>query len=277
MVLKRVSAPAKLILSGEHAVTYGNSAILVAINKRLTASRSQNGKIEITSEIPIGAGMGSSAAFSVATSAVKLGKMDLEKINEMAYKMEKKFHGNPSGADNTICTYGGFLWYRKENENFKTFKTITPKRKFPKVYLVNTGKPLETTKEMVRGVNDRFLDRRSYLDIVLKNTENVTKQFLKFLTGDKDVNLDEIIKENERLVEELGVVSESTKQIIRKIENAGGAAKICGAGGRKDKSGIVLIYHKDTEKLMDFAKMNALDLFPVKMGVEGVKIDLNEL
>ena len=119
MVLKRVSAPAKLILSGEHAVTYGNSAILVAINKRLTASRSQNGKIEITSEIPIGAGMGSSAAFSVATSAVKLGKIDLEKINEMAYKMEKKFHGNPSGADNTICTYGGFLWYRKENENFK--------------------------------------------------------------------------------------------------------------------------------------------------------------
>jgi mevalonate kinase len=269
----KVSAPAKLILSGEHAVVYGNPAILVAIGKRLTAERCQNGRIKITSEIPIGAGMGSSAAFSVATSAVKLGEMNLEKINDLAYKMEKKFHGNPSGADNTICTYGGFLWYRKENENFKTFKTIIPKRKFPKVYLINTGKPLESTKEMVQGVGDRFLNRKAYLDIVLKNTEKVTKQFLEFLIGYSDMEFGEIIKENERLIEQLGVVSESTREIIRKIEKIGGAAKICGAGGRKDKSGIVLVYHKDTEKLMDFAKKNTLDPFLVKMGIEGVQIE----
>lgn len=101
----KVSVPGKLILSGEHAVVYGYPAIATAINLRLTATRA--GKIE--SDIPIGAGMGSSAAFAVALSAFKVGELNLEKINKFAYKLEKGLHGNPSGVDNTIVTYGGFL------------------------------------------------------------------------------------------------------------------------------------------------------------------------
>ena len=267
-----ISAPGKLILSGEHSVVYGCPAIVTAINKRLTA-RGRGNNVQVTSDIPIGAGMGSSAAFAVVTSAIKLGKLDLEKVNELAYKMEKVRHGNPSGVDNTVCTYGGFLWYRKENENLKIFKPIILKRKFPKVYLLNTGKPLETTKEMVEGVADRFLDRESYFDTVLKDMEKVTKYFLEFLVGDKEVELGSIIKENELLLERFGVVSKSTKEIIRKIEKIGGAAKISGAGGRKDKSGIIIIYHKDSEKLQAFAKKNTLNLFSVRMGKEGIRIE----
>lgn len=268
----KVSAPAKLILSGEHSVVYGRPAITSAVDKRLFASRVDK-KVKITSEIPIGVGMGSSAAFAVATSAIKLGEMDLEKINESAYKMEKKRHGNPSGADNTVCTYGGFLWYRKENENFKTFKTVIPKKKFPKVYLLNTGKPMETTREMVEYVADRLLNRKSYFDTVFRDMETVTRRFLEFLVSDTNLELEALIKENELLLERLGVVSESTNQIIRKIEKMGGAAKISGAGGKKDKSGIVLIYHKDPERLLAFAKKNSLDLFSVRMGEEGVRIE----
>jgi mevalonate kinase len=268
----KVSAPGKLILSGEHSVVYGHPALAAAVDKRLMVSCVDN-KVKITSEIPIGAGMGSSAAFAVATSAVKLGELNLEKINELAYKIEKKRHGNPSGTDNTVCTYGGFLWYRKENENFKTFKGIIPKRKFPEVYLLNTGKPVETTKEMVEYVADRYRDRKLYFDTVLRDMETVTKQFLEFLVGDVNLEFDVLIKENESLLEKLGVVSASTKQIIRKVEKMGGAAKISGAGGRKDKSGIVMIYHKDLEKLLAFAKNSSLDLFSVKMGEEGVRIE----
>ena len=67
-------------------------------------------EVTVTSDIPIGAGLGSSAAFSVASAAallqLKLGlqrrpKCDLkilqERICQWAFKSEKIIHGNPSG------------------------------------------------------------------------------------------------------------------------------------------------------------------------------------
>lgn len=268
----RFSAPGKLIISGEHAVVYGYPALVTAIDKRLSIEEVGE-RVKIDSDIPIGAGMGSSAAFAVAASAIKVGKLDLGKINELAYKMEKKHHGNPSGVDNTICTYGGFLWYRKESENFKTFRNVIPKIKFPSIYLLNTGKPAESTKEMVSHVSDILLNRRSHLDIVFKAIEEVTKEFLSLFIGDKFPDFGELISSNERLLEKLDVVSPSTQKIIHSIEKIGGAAKISGAGGKRDGSGMVIVYHKDPDKLLSFAKKENLNLFQVKLGEEGVRIE----
>lgn len=264
----KVSAPGKLIISGEHAVVYGFPALVAAVNRRLYI---ENGKI--TSEIPIGAGMGSSAAFAVAKSAVKAGKPDLEKINELAYKMEKIQHGSPSGVDNTVSTYGGFIWYRKEAEGLKTFKQVKPEIKFPEIYLINTGKPKESTKEMVRHVADAKVLRESYIDTVFKNIEKVTREFLKVLLNESKADFGDLIRENERLLEALDVVSPSTKKLIKTIEKSGGAAKISGAGGLKDASGIIIAYHKKTEILKEFAKSSKLELMKVKLGEEGVKFE----
>lgn len=267
-IVKRASAPAKLILSGEHAVVYGYPALATAINLRLIAYSDGN----IESDIPIGAGMGSSAAFAVAKSALKIEKIDKDKINALAYALEKKQHGNPSGVDNTVSTYGGFLWYRKESENFKIFKSFVPKIKLPPVFVINTGRPLETTGQMVKLVADAKIHRKSYFHRVFREIEGVTKEFLRFLTGEKTANFGELITSNERLLETLGVVSKSTRELIKQIEKTGGHAKISGAGGRKENSGIILIYHKDPEKLKNFAKKNKLTLNSVKMGEEGVRI-----
>ena len=82
-----------------------------------------------------------------------------------------------------------------------------------------------------------------------------------------------MVKYNEELLEKLDVVSPTTKNIIRKIEKIGGAAKITGAGGKKESSGMVIVYHNDSDKLLKFAKDNKLDLFSVKIGEEGVRIE----
>jgi len=269
MKINSISAPGKIILSGEHEVVYGYPAIATAINRRLTAG--QYGKI--VSRIPIGAGMGSSAAYAVALSALKVGKLDLEKISSLAYEMEKQRHGNPSGVDNTIVTYGGFLWYRKESENFKTFKQIESKVKPPKLFLLNSGKPSESTKQMVESVADLRRKRKAGVDDTFRRIETITKGFLKFLLNEKADDFGTLIRDNERLLEKLGVVSERTKKIIRLIEKGGGSAKISGAGGIKDGSGMVIVFHKDIEKLMSLAKNNHLDLMPVKFGEEGVRIE----
>ena len=144
-----VSVPGKIILMGDHSVVYGKPAILAAINKRMTVSVSAGTSsndpyithilgivqnhfqlklfpkltIRISSDIPSGYHLGSSAA--VAVGVVGAASYFLKKVwnpalfNQLAYEAEKLKHGTPSGADNTIVTMGGFIWYRKELEFLK--------------------------------------------------------------------------------------------------------------------------------------------------------------
>lgn len=272
----KVSAPGKLIISGEHAVVYGYPALVAAVNRRLSISLAR-GKKKIKSNIPIGCGMGSSAAYAVATSAartfLKNKKLDLGEINKMAYKIEKKRHGNPSGVDNTVSTYGGLLWYRKESEGLKTFSSIKIKRSLPKIYIIGTGKPVESTKEMVTRVGKLYRKDHQNTEIIFKEIEKITRNFLQYLLGERVASFQELIKENEALLEKLGVVSSFTVRLIREIEKIGGAAKISGAGGSKNKSGILLVYHKNANKLKNFVKREKLELIKIQLGEEGVKIE----
>lgn len=101
--------------------------------------------VEMKSQFPFAAGLGSSAAYSVCLSAGFLtfakavtptscksnggitlpvgvealtttscyNESDLKLINMWALEGERLIHGNPSGIDNTICTYGGCMSYTK--------------------------------------------------------------------------------------------------------------------------------------------------------------------
>jgi len=307
----RISAPGKIILSGEHAVVYGKPAILAAVNKRLFISinkstkneiitsespslaryarnfvlevlskQKEKLKIEIFSEIPVGCGMGSSAALAVAMTAA-LFKLfnrpfNKEKINEIAYEIEKKQHGNPSGGDNTISTYGGFLWYRKEAEFLKLFKPLDFSfEKLPQFVLINSGRPLETTGEMVARVRKLYEQKTHQTEEIFNKIEKTTKQLLvAFQQGKRDL-ASRMIKENECLLESLGIVNEFAQKVIREIESAGGVAKVCGAGGAKEGSGIILGLHSTKNSLLKIAKERNLPAFEVKLGEEGVRIEEN--
>ncbi|KAG6382838.1 hypothetical protein SASPL_157442 [Salvia splendens] len=81
-------------------------------------------KVAVTSELPLGSGMGSSAALCVALSAALLslsdsskldfshqgwqtfGESELVLVNKWAFEGEKMIHGRPSGIDNTVSTFG---------------------------------------------------------------------------------------------------------------------------------------------------------------------------
>ncbi|KAJ0080383.1 hypothetical protein Patl1_22674 [Pistacia atlantica] len=80
--------------------------------------------VVVTSDLPVGAGLGSSAAFCVSLTATLLaysdsvsldknqqgwlayGDSDLDLLNKWAFEGEKIIHGKPSGLDNTVSTYG---------------------------------------------------------------------------------------------------------------------------------------------------------------------------
>jgi mevalonate kinase len=62
--------------------------------------------LTVRSDIPVAAGLGSSAAICVATAAavgeLLNGGLSQQEICDIAYEGEKVVHGTPSGVDNNI-------------------------------------------------------------------------------------------------------------------------------------------------------------------------------
>ncbi|HVA96068.1 MAG TPA: mevalonate kinase [Candidatus Acidoferrales bacterium] len=225
----------------------------------------------INSAIPIGSGLGSSAALSVAIVAAVMQfvtkKIDKETVNTIAFRIEQRIHGNPSGGDNTICCYGGIGLF--QNKSF-TKKLLQSKANF---LLIDSGRPTETTGEMVSLVGRLQKENRSMFAQFLSDQEQVTRDLVSVLQNSNEENLMDLIKRGERNLEKIGVVSDSAKSLIALIEKEGGAAKICGAGGRKKGSGMLLVYHPEKEKLKKSLLLNKNPLYDIMLGSEGVMLN----
>lgn len=227
--------------------------------------------ITITSEITFGSGLGSSAASAVALAGAVtlfLGKpFDKATINEIAFLIEKYNHTNPSGGDNSASCYGGFIWYRKETENLKTVQQIElplSKNILKNFYLIDTGKPKETTGEMVLFVKGFVKKNKKLSKNIFNHQEELTRNLLVALQDNNEKEIKQIIKKGERNLEKIGVVPFSVKKLIRHIERLGGAAKICGGGGKSKSTGVLLVYQKN--------KVNSI-YTPLLLGAEGLRID----
>ena len=71
-------------------------------------------EITIDSDIPIGVGLGSSSACCVAATASIFGlfkELSSEEILKISIEAEKTIFPDTSGADCTVCTYGGMIEY----------------------------------------------------------------------------------------------------------------------------------------------------------------------
>ena len=234
--------------------------------------------MQINSQIPIGAGLGSSAAISAAYIASLLtflkAKWNLNLINQLTFEAEKVFHGNPSGADPATVIFGGLIWFRKESSDLKLIQQLPfsiPNKLAKNFVLINTGTPKETTKDMVTMVKNLYQKKPSIVDNFLEKQEQLTKELLEALQLKKEKKLKSVIKMGENNLEKIGVVSKSVLPIIREIESSGGAAKICGGGGKKGPTGILLCYHYKPSIIQQIAKQNNLEYFKTALGVGGLK------
>lgn len=305
-----ISAPGKVILAGEHAVVYGYPAIVAAVSQRVSVrvdiankvtstslpestwqgsfehaigqiqSLIQVEKVTVSSELPIGKGMGSSAALAVCLSGVAQtltsDNFDLPAINERAYQLEKFQHGAPSGVDNSVATFGQFLWYRKESEKLKVFSAVNPQISVPTFIAIDSGSPAENTKEMVLRVAQWRSEHTKESEEIFREIEQISRSWLRQIQGDEASSWKELIKVNHQVLSTLKVVSESATQIVKKIENLGGAAKVTGAGGATTGSGILLAYHEQPEEILQWAEKSHIPAWPLELGQPGVKKEYHE-
>lgn len=271
----------KVILSGEHAAVYGKLALAASIGLGVTAKVLGEGgeanqsvivakaievagggkglRVEIESEIPVGAGLGSSAAVAAAvitTVRDYLGKPvnSKEEMFNLVMECEKLAHGNPSGIDAAVVVYGGLIAYTKGRpiEKLDINKPL-------ELLLVDTGKPIESTREMVELVA-RARNREDLIEQIGKLSLKVKNELV--LGND----IDELLDNNGCLLEELGVVGERAKELSNKLRKFGASVKVTGAGGVKEGSGMLLVRHKDFEIVRTYLESKKIRYYPTKIG-----------
>ena len=307
-----VSVPGKVHLMGEHAVVYGKPALLAAIDLRMSVTIKSAKKlieihttepndyvkhivslvckkydiqspppmdITVVSDVPAGFHLGSSAATAVATVGALIyflkNLWNPQSINQLAYEAEKYKHGNPSGGDNTAISMGGFVWFRKELEFLKSMWQLPVKfpEEFNHFYLIDTGKPKETTKEMVEFVAGGLAKNKGKFRKLFDENEIQTKRIAVALKEKNEKELVDAIRKGERTLEGMGVVSKMIIPIIRTIETEGGAAKILGGGGIAKGTGFLLAYHTDKKSIEKIGKKFGFPIRPVSLGAEGVRLE----
>lgn len=279
------SAPAKVILFGEHFVVHGSSAVLASIKKRISAkavvtdeigrieivsdlgresitfsstagidsSRAQQGalspllisakkimlekhvrpepgiRIHIESHVLPGIGLGSSAASCVATVAAVaslFGPVDRQWICSRAMEAEGLVHGNASGADCYVSTFGGLVSYNRNQSmgpiNAKSGLTLV---------VCNTGVVHSTMQEVRKVSSFREQNSGEFENIQQELNKIVSDAGVALVIGDI-ARVGQLMSQNQRLLRRIGVSHPKAEQIIDAAIKSGAlGAKVTGAGG----------------------------------------------
>ena len=185
-------------------------------------------EIKIKSEIPLGAGLGSSSACCVAGAAAifrLFEDVSKERILELAIEAERTIFENTSGADCTVCTYGGIIEYGKK----QGFKKIEDE---PNFQLVIANSNIEhSTESMVSGVKTFVIKNKEKFSKLLNQESKLVEDVLKLLKENNPEELGEKINQNQKYLEIIGISNNQIKKMIEIGQKTSFGAKITGSGG----------------------------------------------
>jgi mevalonate kinase len=287
--MARSSAPGTAFLLGEHAVVYGEPALLFAAGRRATVTvenveqdelpdsayvreaieraREHAGKevplcVEVESNIPVGAGLGSSAAVSAATlhaATHELGApMEREKVAEEAHAVELAVQGAASPADTYTTTVGGYTVVGDDERRSLDVPDENAR------FVVGWDGGSAPTGEMVEGVSN-LVESNPVAAEVVKSIGDLSCRGVENAESGETDSLGALMDMNQGLLDALGVSSSSLSRMVWAARDAGGGAKLTGAGG----AGCVVAYPATDEVLSAVAE-EAEDAFVVEVA-EGVR------
>lgn len=194
-------------------------------------------RIEMTSQIPIASGMGSGAA--VATAIVRAlaaaagRELSPEQVSTLVYESERRFHGTPSGIDNTVVAFERPIWFvRATAPDGTLMPTIEPVTiSAPFTLLVGDTGQRSATRLPVGEVRRRWQASPKRYDERFDQVAALVHQARAALAhGDQGV-LGAILSENHTLLKQIGVSNQALNRLVQAALDAGAlGAKLSGAG-----------------------------------------------
>jgi mevalonate kinase len=237
------------------------SLFVEVLNIKLT----QGIKIHVQSTIPMGCGMGSSAAtvVSIVHAIAKHLNVDItpEMFLRLGIEAENMQHGYSSGLDLQVSLNGGCL-YMNDGK--------IAQRGIPQLpmYLVNTGLPATSTGECVESAAKHFQQSSIGEDFaaVTQAMDNA------FSTKNIAQTIDAILSNHDLLVK-INVVPKAVQQFISAVKVMGGGAKICGAGAISgNKAGVVLVVTENESELSALCSRHHYAMLPIAGESRGVHV-----
>ena len=265
-----VAAGGKCIVAGEHTVLRGGSAIVFPIaNRRVTLtyvpqkqplsltigeecesalsllfwgvmdtacakigrSRAElHGQITLQNSIPLGRGMGFSAAFCVAITKwlVAIGWLDSESLTPFSIALEDTFHGKSSGVDVIGALSSQGVWFSGDTQEITP---VVPSWQ-PFLGLSHSGRVSVTAHcvKAVRAFCQSHPEQAWLIDNDMKKSCIMVKQALEMADGGLE-KLAEAIQLAHQCFVRWGLVPDDVARRIQQLEAAGAlAVKMTGAG-----------------------------------------------
>ena len=201
-------------------------------------------KIEVFSDIPRGMGLGGSAAIAVSiikalNNHFKLA-LNQDEINQMALESEKIAHGNPSGIDNTMATYGHPLIFR--NGDNPLIEPLNINETF--TILVGFSSTEGLTAKTVGTVRDLWKKNPGVYEKIFDEIDSLALQSIQAIQNNDFELLGQLMNINHGLLNTLQVSTPELERLIMIARESGAlGAKLTGGGG----GGAVIALCKDID------------------------------
>jgi hydroxymethylglutaryl-CoA reductase len=217
--------------AGEVPVTGQAEALLDFVLQRLDIA-DRNFEVRLRMRIPPAMGLGSSAAVAVAVVRAfyyVLGlKPDDAAVDLLAFECEKLAHGQPSGIDNTVATYGKpVLFCNSAPRPVQVVELAEP----PPLVVAASGFRGDT-REQVAAVRARFEKNRERYNAIFDQIDAISVAGAEALTGRNYDALGRLMNICHGLLNALQVSTPDLEKMVAVARSAGAVgAKLTGAGG----------------------------------------------
>lgn len=255
----------KIVLLGEHAVVYGMPAIAAGISLGATARATPSDvsslriaereahagdgselmaaleqtcrtlgagprRVDVDVTVPLGSGLGGSAAIGVAVSRALLSTLGepetAARVLSGANAWERVFHGNPSGVDAAAAYAGGCIWFTKASGPEPLFVDL------PLNLAICLAGPPASTKQMVESVQRLGERRPDLLGKSLAGIESLVKNAKLCIQAGDLTGLGQLMNYNQMLLSGLFLSTPEIERACAVAREAGAlGAKLTGAGG----------------------------------------------
>jgi mevalonate kinase len=242
-------------------------------------------ELSITSEIPLSAGLGSSAATCVATIAALKAYFgiagDTEAVRRDAHSVEKLVQGAASPIDTAISTHGGYVLVERG---------AVKQLQLPELELIvgsigsiplsmNATKASDLglkTKTLIAGVKDRRALFTTIFDAIFNAADEITTEAIPAIEAGDLAHVGALMNVNHGLLDAIGVVPRRLGELVKIAQELGAlGAKVTGAGGSDEMGGVgsvLVLPGASKAKIMAAMEIAGALALDVKTGGEGLRV-----
>jgi mevalonate kinase len=244
--------------------------ILEYVLKSLIKTDTLNGlEVTINLDIPIGAGLGSSAAVTVATilSSSKLNGITLtmDEISKLAHQVEIEVQGAASPIDTTLSTHGGIIYLSR---NAEEIINLDINSEIPLVIGYTTQRG--NTGKLIESVRLKMESHPQVINPILNSIEALTNGAREaMISGDQQM-IGEFMNINHGLLDAIGVNTEELSKMVFVARKAGAiGSKLTGAGG----GGSIIAYSPGRVDEVISSINQFENAFKINISSDGVRLE----